>query len=162
MLVEVAGAGTRQSISKKGGIFYKIDFYVILWYTVKHKSNEDKSRGDEKTMNIQIGALHIGYRSHDKRRWKKYLIPKAYCKDKRYKHSYFKFYYRWLNFFWCMPRKCECCGQYMTSPGGTHIYDINGNNILKTICKNCKDTKEYVDNHGTIYKGYAAWLQELW
>ena len=113
---------------------------------------------------INIGKLHIGYRDHDSRLWKKYLLPKAYNTDRIYKHNFYKFYYRWLNFYWCMPRKCECCGNYMTAAGGTHIWDREGENIHITICKNCCDNKEYVDisDPSYVYKGYVAWLHEYW
>lgn len=80
-------------------------------------------------MGISIGKTYIGYRSHDSHLWKKYLLPKYYNSPKS-KHCYFKFYIRWLNFFFCKPRKCECCGKYMDGSGGTHIWNIEGN-------KNC-------------------------
>lgn len=116
----------------------------------------------DEIMGVTIGKLHIGHRNNDAHLWKKYLIPKAYNSDRYFKHHYYKFYYRWLNFFWCMPRKCECCGKYMTEAGGTNIYDRNGNNLLITICKPCKDSKECVDEYGIKHKGYTAWLHELW
>ena len=106
---------------------------------------------------MNIGKLHIGYRSHDKHLWKKYLLPKAYLSDKYFKHNFFKFYYRWLNFFWCMPRRCECCGNYMTGAGGNHIKNFDGDKIVITICANCMDSKEYNGR-----KGYSAWLHEVW
>ena len=113
----------------------------------------------DEIMGVTIGKLYIGHRNNDAHLWKKYLMPKAYNSDRYFKHHYYKFYYRWLNFFWCMPRKCECCGKYMTEAGGTNIYDRNGNNLLITICK---DSKECVDEYGIKHKGYTAWLHELW
>lgn len=110
---------------------------------------------------MKIGKLSIGYREHDKYLWKKYLLPKAYISSK-HKHDYFKFYYRWLNLFWCMPRKCECCGNYMTSKGGTHIWDFDGNKKVITVCENCLDNKVYVDKDGCAYYGYIAWNRETW
>ena len=107
-----------------------------------------------------IGKLHIGYRTHDSHRWKEYLLPKAYNSDRYYKHDYFKFYYRWLNFYWCMPRKCECCGKYMTSSGGVHVWNREGTEIIITICKLCEKYKTYIDDEGNIYHGYLAWLHE--
>ena len=111
---------------------------------------------------MKIGKLHIGYRTHDSHRWKKYLLPKAYNSDRYYKHDYFKFYYRWLNFYWCMPRKCECCGKYMPSIGGIHIWNYEGTQIITTICRNCVDTKKYTDKDGRVHEGYNAWIRETW
>lgn len=112
-------------------------------------------------MGISIGKFYIGYRSNDSQFWKKYIFPKYYVSP-QYKHCYFRFYIRWLNFFFTMPRKCECCGKYMDSTGGTHIWDMEGNTKLLTICKNCRDNKKFIDKNGIEYTGYSAWLQEMW
>ena len=110
---------------------------------------------------MTIGKLYIGYRKHDSYKWKDYLIPKAYI-DKKSNHHYYKYYYRWFNFFWCKPRKCENCGEYMTSAGGTRIWDMDGNRLLITICKKCEDSKEYIDKNGIVRKGHVAWLKYMW
>ncbi len=111
---------------------------------------------------MKIGKFYIGIKA-DTHNWKKYLLPHAYCSDKNYKHEYFKFYYRWFNVFWCFPRKCECCNQYMDSRGGTNIWNAQGDKILLTVCRNCKENKTYIDKEtGRSYTGYLAWLKELW
>ena len=76
---------------------------------------------------MTIGKLSIGYRSADAYAWKKYLIPKYYISPK-FKHHYFRFYIRWLNFYFCKPRKCDCCGRYLDGKGGTNFWDYDGNN----------------------------------
>lgn len=86
-------------------------------------------------MQIIIGHFSFGIHS-DKYSWRKYLYPQNFFK-KPYEHHYYKYYYRWLIFFWCKPRKCELCGKYMTSKGGYNIWDKNRDEILITICDPC-------------------------
>lgn len=112
-------------------------------------------------MGVSIGKFYIGYRNNDPKLWKKYIFPKYYISP-QYKHEYFKFYVRWLNFFFTMPRKCDCCGKYMDGSGGTTIWDMGGNTKLLTICSKCKDGKKFVDKDGREYTGYQAWLKEMW
>ena len=50
----------------------------------------------------------------------------------------------------------------MDSRGGTHIWDIDGNTKLITICRKCRDNKKFIDKNGKEYTGYSAWLQEMW
>jgi len=109
---------------------------------------------------MHIGKLYFGYRDHDSHLWKRYLLPKAYNSDRKHKHEYFKFYYRWLNFYWCMPRKCDQCGRYVDSNGGHHIWDTTGEHIIITVCNNCYYSKTYTDREGRKYYAYLAWLKE--
>ncbi len=116
-------------------------------------------------MGLRIGKIYIGYRSNDPHSWKNFLLPRYYDNPRRKdlsRHPYFKYYMRWLNFFICKPRKCECCGKYMDGRGGTHIWDKDGNKILFTICARCVESKEYTDEDGWKYTGYIAWLRETW
>jgi hypothetical protein len=50
----------------------------------------------------------------------------------------------------------------MTSKGGTHIWDFDGNKKVITVCENCLDNKVYVDKDGYTYYGYIAWNREVW
>ena len=87
-------------------------------------------------MGFHIGKTYFGVRWWDRHLWKRYIIPKPYV-GKSYKDPYFQYYYRWLIFFWCKPRKCEFCGEYMPSTGGFHIWDKSSENVIITICKSC-------------------------
>ena len=111
---------------------------------------------------IRIGKLTIGIRGEGifSSSGKNYIIPKYYISPKTNHHSY-KFYIRWLNFFCIMPRKCDNCKNYITN-SGTHIWNIEGNKILTTICRSCKENKEYTNSSGSKITGYTAWLAELW
>ena len=111
---------------------------------------------------MKIGKLHIGYRKHDSHRWKEYLLPKAYNSDRYYRHHYYKFYYRWLNFFWCMPRKCDCCKKYLSECGGTRLYSYQLPEFDMIVCKTCLNTREYTDAKGVTYRGSQAWLHEAY
>ena len=110
---------------------------------------------------MTIGKLSIGYRSADAYAWRKYLIPKHYISPKS-KHDYFKFYIRWLNFYFCKPRKCDCCGKYLDSKGGTNFWDYDGNKVVVTVCYTCRENKIYTDKRGCTHTGYNAWLYEVW
>ena len=110
---------------------------------------------------MTIGKLSIGNRSADAYAWKKYLIPKYYISPK-FKHHYFKFYIRWLNFYFCKPRKCDCCGRYLDGKGGTSFWDYEGKELRVTVCYTCRENKIYTDKRGRIHTGYDAWLYEVW
>ena len=102
-------------------------------------------------MGISIGKFHVGYRSNDPQLWKKYRFPKYYISPP-YKHEYFKFYIRWLNFFFTMPRKCECCGEFKKG-NEWGAYKSNYDNrvcyscLIKmkecSICSELKKQKEF-------------------
>lgn len=91
---------------------------------------------------FNIGGICFGIRWWDKHLWKRYIIPHNYY-GKGYKHNYFEYYYRWLVFYWCKPRKCELCGNYVTSTGGVHIWDKEGDKILITLCKPCYESSKF-------------------
>jgi len=97
---------------------------------------------------MKIGHIDIGIHGN-KKAWKHYLTPK-YCCGGKWKHTYFQYYIRWFNIYWCKPRKCENCGNYMVGDGH-HIWDKEGDKILITVCRDCY--KE---------KGYNGWIDWAW
>lgn len=107
---------------------------------------------------MKIGRLTIGRRTFDRHLWKKYLIPRNIVSN----HVYFKFYYRWLNFYFCMPLKCGSCGKYLENYSGARIYNREQTKLLITVCRTCKENKVYTNEDGTVTKGYLAWLRDMW
>lgn len=86
---------------------------------------------------MKIGNIYFGLRK-DKENWKNYIVPKLFCGQRcKIPHHYFKYYYRWFNFYWCKPRKCEFCKKYMTRKGGHHLWNNDGTKIIMTICDPC-------------------------
>jgi len=112
-------------------------------------------------MEIKIGQLRIGRLNSDLYRWNRYLLPKAHYNDRYLKDTYFKFYYRWLIFYWYIPRKCDQCDNYVDKYGSHHIYDCDGK-IIMTVCHKCYHSKEYTDIYGRKYCGSIAWMEEQW
>lgn len=100
----------------------------------------------------------IGIRS-DTKRWRRYITPKSYMLPY---HPYFKYYYRWFNIFWCKSRRCDSCGNYIGSRGGTVVHsDLNYDIKPLVICVECEKNLKYVDKKGDEYTGYLAWLRKL-
>jgi len=88
---------------------------------------------------MKIGHIQIGVCAN-KKAWINYMRPKYMCGGK-HKHSYFQYFIRWFNIYWCKPRKCDDCGEYITEDG-IKVWDSEGNKVLKIVFKKCYNTEQ--------------------
>ena len=106
---------------------------------------------------MRIGDVGIGiYRGIGNagfREWKKYLKPRNMVSDS----SNYKYYYRWLCFYFCKLKKCDKCGK---SNAGYQIWSLDGKKVVMNLCHDCYYHRSYKSKDGFTYCGYNAWLHE--
>lgn len=81
---------------------------------------------------INIGKFQFGI--HANATPKKNPLPRRYTPVD---HEYFQYFYVWLWFYWCKPRKCHMCGKYVCGHGGIKTLDKDGYGIKIVLCCQC-------------------------
>ena len=85
---------------------------------------------------MTLGKFSFGIRTN--KIIKKNLLPHNTVNKN---HPYFKYFYWWLWFYWCKPKRCEICGEYMCSKGGYVEWNEEGDTVEKIMCMKCSATQ---------------------